>query len=365
MRIGIVCPYSFDTFGGVQIHVVDLADALRSRGHHVAVLAPAEDETALPDYVTSVGRAVPIPYNGSVSRLSFGPVTAARVRRWLREQELDVVHVHEPGTPSASLLALAYAEVPVVATFHTAQTRSLALAAAGGVLRPFMEKIAARVAVSEYARDTLVQHQGGEPVIIPNGVDVGRYAAARARPEWQGDPTVAFVGRLDEERKGFAVLAAAWPRILTAHPGARLLVVGGGDLDEARAALGEAAGSALLLGRVDDAEKADALASADLYVAPNTRGESFGIVLVEAMAAGAPVLASDLGAFRSVLGGGEFGALFANRDADDLARQAIELLGDPDRCAAYVARAETAVRRYDWSTVAAQILEVYETVVRS
>lgn len=364
MRVGIVCPYSFDTFGGVQIHVTDLAESLIALGHDVAVLAPVEDESSVPDYVTSAGRTVPLPYNGSVSHLGFGPVVAARCRRWLRDHDFDVVHVHEPGTPSASLLTLAAADVPVVATFHTSQTRSLALSAAGGVLRPFMEKISARIAVSEHARATLVQHQGGEPVIVPNGVYVDRYARARSRPEWRGDPTLAFVGRLGEERKGFAVLARAWPQVLEAHPGARLLVVGGGDVDEARALLGSTADSVDFLGRVDDTDKADALATADLYVAPNTRGESFGIVLVEAMAAGTTVLASDIPAFRSVLADGALGAMFRNRDADDLARHAVALLGDPARREAYVEAARVGVRRYDWSTVAAEIVEVYETVVR-
>lgn len=364
MRIGLVCPYSFETFGGVQAHVVDLADALLARGHEVAVLAPADEDTVLPPYVTSAGGAVAIPYNGSVGRLAFGPVAVARVRRWLRDQDLDVLHVHEPGTPSVSLLAVANADVPVVATFHTSQVRSRAMSAAAALLRPFMEKIDARIAVSEHARATLVQHQGGEPVIIPNGVEVSRYAAATPREEWRGDPTVVFVGRIDEERKGLAVLARAWPRIVAAHPGVRLLVVGAGDVEHARGLFGEHAGAVDFLGRVDDAGKAAALATADLYVAPNTRGESFGIVLVEAMAAGACVLASDIPAFRSVLRDGELGGHFANRDADDLAAQAVALLGDPGRRAHLVAASQVAVRRYDWSTVAAEVLEVYETVIR-
>lgn len=364
MRVGVVCPYSFETYGGVQAHVVDLAEALLARGHEVAALAPANEDTVLPPYMTSAGGAVPIPYNGSVGRLAFGPVAVARVRRWLRDHDLDVLHVHEPGTPSVSLLAVASAEVPIVATFHTSQTRSRAMSAGAALLRPFMEKIDARIAVSEHARATLVQHQGGEPVVIPNGVEVARYAAARPRQQWRGEPTVVFVGRIDEERKGFAVLARAWPRIRQAHPGARLLVVGAGDVDQARTLLAGEAGSATFLGRVDDADKAAALATGDLYVAPNTRGESFGIVLVEAMAAGTCVLASDIPAFRSVLRAGELGAHFANRDADDLAQQAIALLADAERRAALVAASQVAVRRYDWSTVAAEIVEVYETVVR-
>jgi phosphatidylinositol alpha-mannosyltransferase len=120
MKVGIVCPYSFDVPGGVQIHVRDLAEYLLARGHGVSVLAPADDDTPIPAYVESAGRAVPVPYNGSVARVSFGPVTAARVHRWLDEGSFDVLHLHEPVTPSLSVLALWHATGPIVATFHTA-----------------------------------------------------------------------------------------------------------------------------------------------------------------------------------------------------------------------------------------------------
>ena len=190
MRVGIVCPYSFDAPGGVQNHVKDLAEALRSRGHEVAVLAPGEDNH-VPDYVTLAGGAVPVPYNGSVARLSFGPVVAARVRRWLRDGRFDVLHIHEPATPSVTLLALWQAECPVVATFHTSNVRSRAMSASASILRPSMEKITARIAVSEHARGTLVQHVGGEPVVIPNGVYVDHYAHARPREDGSTSPARA------------------------------------------------------------------------------------------------------------------------------------------------------------------------------
>ena len=235
MRVGIVCPYSFDTPGGVQNHVLDLARAVRARGHEVSVLAPGEADS-LPDYVVLAGGTVPVPYNGSVARLSFGPVVAARVRRWLRDGRFDVVHLHEPATPSIALLALWAAECPVVATFHTSNVRSRAMSASAAILRPSMEKITARIAVAEYARDTLVNHIGGEPVVIPNGVYVEQYAGAEPRPEWRGeDGTVAFVGRIDEPRKGFPLLTEAFTRVATDRPRVRLLVVGSGDLDRARA----------------------------------------------------------------------------------------------------------------------------------
>ncbi len=364
MRIGIVCPYSLDVPGGVQNHVKDLAEALIALGHEVSVLAPSESDD-LPSYVVPAGRAVPVPYNGSVARMSFGPMVAARVRRWLHDGAFDVLHLHEPATPSLSLLALWAAECPVVATYHSSNTRSRALSASAAILRPSLEKISARIAVSEYSRGTQVSHVGGEPVIIPNGLYVDRFSSAQPRPEWRGsDGTVAFVGRLGESRKGFPLLAAAFGEVAASRPGLRLLVVGGGDIDEARALLPETVRDQVtFLGRASDEDKAAALRTADVYVAPNTGGESFGIVLVEAMAAGATVLASDIPAFRRVLEDGECGVLFRNEDAADLAVRLADLLHDPDRRAALNAVARTAVRRYDWSSVAGQILRVYETVV--
>ena len=186
MKIGIVCPYSWDVPGGVQFHVRDLAEVLLARGHDVSVLAPADDDTPLPAYVVPAGRAVPVPYNGSVARVNFGPISAARVRRWLREGEFDVLHIHEPATPSLSVLACWAASGPIVATFHTANLRSRAMLAAYPILEPALEKISARIAVSEDARRTLVEHLGGDAVLIPNGVFVDRFAAAQPEPDWRG-----------------------------------------------------------------------------------------------------------------------------------------------------------------------------------
>jgi len=369
MRVGLVCPYSLDVPGGVQNHVKDLAEALIGLGHEVSVLAPSEsiseEENGLPSYVVPVGRAIAVPYNGSVARVSFGPVVAGRVRRWLRLGAFDVVHLHEPAAPSISLLTLRAAEGPVVATFHSAQVRSRAMSASASILRPSLEKITARIAVSEYARDTLVQHIGGEPVVIPNGVYVDRYASASPRPEWRGaSGTLAFVGRIDEPRKGFPLLLEAFETIARERSGVRLLVVGGGDIDRARQSLpAELRSVVTFLGRVGDAEKASALKTADIYVAPNTGGESFGVVLVEAMAAGATVLASDLPAFRQVLGDGRYGDLFEPDNATDIAGKALALLADKERRSTLNHDAGTGVRRYDWSVLAGQVTEVYETVI--
>jgi phosphatidylinositol alpha-mannosyltransferase len=370
VRIGIVCPYSWDVPGGVQFHIRDLAGYLIGLGHEVSVLAPADDETPLPPYVVSAGRAVPVPYNGSVARLNFGFLSAARVRRWLHDGRFDVIHIHEPASPSLGLLSCWAARGPIVATFHTSNPRSRAMIAAYPILQPALEKISARIAVSEYARRTLVEHLGGDAVVIPNGVDVDFFARAEPRPEWSTPPdgaadggTIGFMGRIDESRKGLQVLIKALPQIIEARPGTRLLVAGRGDAQEALEPLPQHLRDRVeFLGMVSDEDKARLLRSVDLYVAPNLGGESFGIILVEAMSAGAPVLASDLDAFAQVLGQGAAGELFPVGDSEALAAAAVRILGDASRRADLRARAAAHVRRFDWSVVAADILGVYETV---
>ncbi|MDX3077232.1 glycosyltransferase family 4 protein [Streptomyces sp. NPDC088354] len=362
MRIGIVSPYSWDVPGGVQFHIRDLAEHLIALGHEVSVLAPADDDTPLPPYVVSSGRAVPVPYNGSVARLNFGFLSAARVRRWLHEGAFDVIHVHEPSSPSLGLLTCWAAQGPIVATFHTSNPRSRAMIAAYPILQAALEKISARIAVSEYARRTLVEHLGGDAVVIPNGVDVRFFAEAQPKSEWQNG-TIGFIGRIDEPRKGLPVLMKALPRILAERPGTRLLVAGRGDEKEAVEDLPADMRSRVeFLGMVSDEDKARLLRSVDLYVAPNTGGESFGIILVEAMSAGAPVLASDLDAFRQVLDQGAAGEVFPNEDPQALAEAAVRLLGDPERRAQLRELGSRHVRRFDWSRVASDILAVYETV---
>ena len=366
MRIGMVCPYSFDVHGGVQAHVLQLAEVLRGRGHQVSVLAPASPHVKLPDYVVSGGKAVPIPYNGSVARLRFGPATHRKVKKWLAEGDFDVLHLHEPNAPSLSLLALMIADGPIVATFHTSTTKSLALGVFQSLLRPWNEKIVGRIAVSDLARRWQMEALGSDAVEIPNGVDVASFASAAPLPGYpRPGKTVLFLGRFDEPRKGMAVLLGALPALVERFPEIEILIVGRGDEDELRQDAGELAGHLRFLGQVDDAQKASALRSADVYCAPNTGGESFGIVLVEAMAAGTPVVASNLDAFRRVLVDGKAGWLVPVEDSTALAEALIAVLGDGKLRARYVRAASAAVHRYDWSVVADEIMMVYETVAGS
>ena len=368
MRIGLVCPYQWDVPGGVQYHVRDLARTLRGMGHHVEVLTPAEREEALDDeWITFAGRTVPVPYNGSMASMQFGPVSAARVRRWLREGNFDVVHVHEPASPSVSLLVCMIAKGPIVATFHAATTRSKWLAAVGPMARPWLERISGRIAVSDFARRVQVEHLGGDAVIIPNGVHVAAFAEGATLPghaRGVDGPRIGFLGRYDEPRKGLPVLLDAMRTVLRRHPGAQLLIAGRGDADEVRALIGEdLRASVALLGELSEEDKGAFLRSVDVYCAPNLLGESFGVILIEALAAGAPIVASDLDAFKRVLEDGAVGVLVPRGNAAALARALDGLLADPVRRAELSARGALAAASYDWEVLARRILTVYETVV--
>ncbi|WP_219463163.1 glycosyltransferase family 4 protein [Nonomuraea rhizosphaerae] len=367
MKVGIVCPYSWDMPGGVKQHIDDLAQALIAQRHDVSVIAPAADDEELPPYVTGAGRAIPVPYNGSVARMSFGFISAARVRRWVRDGGFDVLHIHEPLVPSLGVLACWAAKGPIVATFHASWTRSRAIAVAEPLLRSALEKLSGRIAVSDAARKSLVEQFGGDTVLIPNGVTVSRYSDAEPLDGWGPDgATLGFLGRMDEERKGLPILLDAFAQLAPERPDLKLLVAGPGDAKDVHDRLPKGVRDRVtVLGMVSEADKIRAYHSVDVFCAPNTRGESFGIVLAEAMASGATVLASDIPAFRKVLGEGQAGALFSNGDPASLAREAAALLDAPERRAKLAEEALVAVGKYDWSTVARDVVRVYETVTAS
>jgi phosphatidylinositol alpha-mannosyltransferase len=288
------------------------------------------------------------------------------VRRWLTAGDFDVVHVHEPFVPSLSLLAvLAIRDEPVVATFHTAMTRSRAMYAVSGVLQLVLERLTVRIAVSPAARKVQVEHLGGDAWVIPNGVPVARYAGALPFPGWPGPGgTIGFLGRFTEPRKGFDILLDAFDALARERPDLRLLVAGPGDTEEALAGVApEIADRITFLGLVDEEQKAQMLRSVDVYVAPNTGGESFGMILTEAMAAGTPVVASDLEAFRRVVE--DAGVVFPVGSAPDLAQALGDLLDDPDRRALLVARGREVVSPYDWATVSRRVLEVYQMAIEA
>jgi phosphatidylinositol alpha-mannosyltransferase len=364
MRIGIVCPYSWDIPGGVSAHVSDLAEALIRMGHHVSVLAPAEFDELLPPYVVSTGKPRAVKYNGSVARLSFGPIAARKVSKWIEEGEFDVLHVHEPLAPSLSVLACWAAKGPIVATWHSSMDKSRMMLTLSKLAQTAMEKVSARIAVSEAARATLIKHVGGDAVVIPNGVDISTFTNAKPMFGWPGDhQSIVFLGRGDEPRKGLSVLVEAYPEIRRQHPQVRLLIAGPGEpADTLKKLSREDRASVTVLGMIAPQDKASVLASGSVYVAPNTGGESFGIVLLEAMASGTPVVASDLEAFKRVLDNGKAGITFENENSEDLARVVGQLLSDPTRQAELSAQGKLRAAEFDWSVVAERIVDVYESI---
>jgi phosphatidylinositol alpha-mannosyltransferase len=398
MRIGLVSPYPWDVPGGVVAHVRELAEALIELGHEVSVMTPVDDDEApLPPYAVRAGRTVGVPYNGSVARLVFGPVSYARIRKWLAEGRFDVLHVHEPTTLSLSLLALTVARGPIVATFHSANPRSRILSLLQSPLQTQLEKVTGRIAVSLAARKTIVEHLGGDAVLIPNGVRVDRYAGSGSLPSWDAEAgghgaagaapsghgaagaaaprghgtqrpggTIGFLGRMDEPRKGLAVLLAAFGRLARRRAGLRLLVAGPGETDDVAELIPHRLRDRVeILGVIDEADKPAFFRSVDVYAAPNVGGESFGIILLEAMAAGAPIVASDLAAFRLVLQDGRAGRLAAVGDAEDLAAGLAALLDDAGERDRLAAAGKEIVRGYDWPVIATEVLRVYETVAES
>lgn len=361
MKIGFVSPYAWDVPGGVQAHIKDLAYHYRRQGHDVSVLAPCSDDSLIDDdFVVAAGRPVAIPYNGAVARVLFGPVAASRVRQWISAGEFDVLHLHEPAIPSLSLLACSIAEGPLVGTFHAAAPRQKVAFAIAPLLEPVIEKLRARIAVSEVARETLRIHLDTDAVVIPNGISADFFANAKPNDNWRKPLNIGFIGRFSEPRKGLEVLLKALPNIARVFPEFRLLIAGPGEGVDVMQSVNPALRNRLqFLGRINDEEKAAFLKSLDVYVAPNTGGESFGIILTEAMAAGVPIVASDIPAFKYLLDDGAFGSLFANEDSEDLAKKIIQLLRDEELRRSRAMAGIERSRRFDWSQVGDEIMNVY------
>jgi phosphatidylinositol alpha-mannosyltransferase len=364
LNIGLVSPYGWDAPGGVQVHIRDLAHLLIREGHRVSVLAPVEDEDALRDeFVVPAGRPIPIPYNGAVARVLFGPVAASRVRQWISQNDFDLLHIHEPAIPSLGLLACSLSDGPMVGTFHVAAERIRIAFAIVPIVEPIIERLRARIAVSEVARSTLLTHVDTDAVVIPNGIDLASFADASPRLEWQLGKTIGFIGRFAEKRKGLSLLFEAVPAIVDRHPDLRILIAGPGESEEALEWIDPSLHSRItFLGMLSDEEKRQFFKSVDLYIAPNTGGESFGIILAEAMATGAAILASDLPAFRFVLDDGRWGRHFRTGDWMDLAKKASELLDDPKTLEEMAAKSHQGAERFDWPVVGRQILDVYDFI---
>ena len=358
MRLALVSPYASDAAGGVQVHVADLATQLRARGHDVVVIAPRGGGPG----GRAAGRVVRVPYRGTVAPIAPSPLAVGRLSRAVARWRPDVVHVHEPLTPSTSMWATMASEVPVVATFHAYLDRSRLLEIAAPLLRNVVRRLAATIAVSEAAAK-FVRHAvpGVDPVVIPNGVDVDAFASATPAVLPDGR-RIAWVHRLDPQ-KGFGVALAAFASLRGDVRDARLVVGGDGtdrrlleDLDaEVRARV-------TLLGSLPHERVAGVLRACEVAIAPATGQESFGIALVEAMAAGVPLVASDIPGYREVVRDRREGLLVPPGDAEALAAAMRSVLSDTALASRLVEGGGARARAFAWPSVVDRLEAVYEGV---
>jgi len=344
MRIAVVSPYALDVPGGVQAQVIELVSQLRSRGHDATAVGP---QTGSLQHAIDVGRSVGVPSNGAIAPIALSPGSWARARKAIEAAEL--VHLHEPLMPLVGWAAMR-GEAPRVMTFHADPSRTVRklYRDAAPLLRRATSE-AAVTAVSPLAASA-VRSFVSDIDIVPNGLDVAGYAIDVERLPQR----VAFLGRPDP-RKGRDLLLAAWPEVRSHHPGAELVVMGGGDAPDTD--------GVVFAGRVGELEKRHLLASAAIFCAPNRGGESFGITVAEGMAAGCAVVASDLAAFRHVLDG--TGVHFTNGDPSSLAGALVQLLDDRSRRDSLAEASSARVLAFDWSVVVDRYLDFYREVTGS
>jgi phosphatidyl-myo-inositol alpha-mannosyltransferase len=366
VRIALVCPYDWAKPGGVRAHVANLATFLYAE-HDLCIVAPmsAPPDEPLASTVTSAGRPVRVPYNRSVAPVSLSPAAGRRALRAIEQFDPGVVHVHEPFSSTMPAIVAAFGERPTIATFHMWSERSRLYRAVAPIARRVARRLAGRIAVSPAAQEFAAQMLGmprGAFRVIPNGVDEDAFATAKPIDDLVDPdrPLLLFVGRL-EPRKGLDVLIRAYLRLRAELPRVRLCVVGEGPERERcqRMVPPSIRPDVLFVGAVSRDDLPRYHVSADLFVSPATGGESFGIVLLEAMAAGLPVVASDIPGYRTVMRDGRQGRLVPPGDAFALAEAIGTLLGNERLCRAMAAEGRGTAAEYAWPIIGRRIEEVY------
>ncbi len=366
LRVALVSPYDYPYPGGVTAHISSLDQHLRAMGHEVNIIAPSSaPEDALDHHVIRVGGIiVPVPFSGSIARISVSPRVYPAIKALLSRHPFDVIHIHEPTVPTLAPAILRYSRAVNVGTFHAYRDANAGFELAKPIFG-YMEKLHGRIAVSKVAYEYISSYFPGDYRIIPNGIEYARFAGPDVRPVerfWDGRPNVLFVGRL-EERKGFRYLLRAFRTVKAAVPEARLLVVGAFEREDTRPYVQYAwhyrVRGVHFIGYVPGDELPRWYHTAHIFCAPSTGFESFGIVLLEAMAAGVPVVASDIPGYRCVVRPGVQGELVPPADEEALAHTIIRLLRDPERRRQYGEAGRRTARRYDWARVTEEILAYY------
>lgn len=368
MKILLVSPFDFGHAGGVNEHVAQLDRQFARLGHQTRILAPASvDEGETDDgHLARIGLAVPLPSNGSMARITLSPAVTWKVRQFLDREQFDVIHLHEPLTPMLPLAVLLHSRAANVGTFHAARPSNVWYHYTKAIIDLFFQKLDARIAVSEAAREFVDGYFPAEFDIVPNGIAVDEFRPdVEPLPELRdGRRNILFVGRFNESRKGFRFLVRAMPSIRSQFPDARLVVVGDGDPTRYQRFLEqEGVEDTIWAGYVDNATKARYYASCDVFCAPSTGRESFGLILLEAMATGKPVVAAANAGYRSVIRNGIDGVLVAPNDAEEVALAVVRVLADNELRERLRANSLERVGDFSWEVVAVQVLEVYQRAI--
>lgn len=368
MKILLVSPFDFGHAGGVNEHIRQLDRQFSAMGHQTRILAATSPEVGEIDdgHVYRLGMSVPVPANGSISRITLSPFIGGKIKHFLSTERFDVIHLHEPLAPMLNLLVLMHSQTVNVGTFHAARSSDLKYMYIKAILDMFFDKLDARIAVSETARELVDLYFPAHFDIVPNGIALERYDPnTDPLPQYRdGRKNILFVGRFDESRKGFRYLVRAMPLVRGQYPDARLIVVGHGDPDPYQRYLQQhGIDDAIFAGVVSDEMLPRYYATADTFCAPSTGGESFGLILLEAMAIGAPTVASAIPGYSGVIRNGLDGVLVEPKDEQALAMALVRVLADRDLRERLRASGLEHVQQFSWQRVAEQVVAVYERAI--
>ena len=365
MKIGLFSPYDFDSYGGVNDHVSHLNEQFRRSGIDSRIIAPSSrSQSDIGDDFIPMGRPVPVPSGGSIARVSLSVWIRPKVWRLMEREKFDVVHLHEPFASAVTLSALTFnfGDIPIkVGTYHTFKGSHLYKFISGRILRRYSDLLHGQIAVSEPARAFISAHIPGDYKVIPNGIDVKKFSKASPFPRFADSKTnILFLGRL-EKRKGLRYLLDAYSGLKWEFPNTRLIVVGGGNLDaESLRILGERnPGDVIFTGEVSESDKCRYFATADIFCAPATGQESFGIVLLEAMASKTAIVASDIVGFSQVVHDGQESLLFKSRNVQSLKESLIRLVNDKTLRNRLGNNARIKVEQYRWENIAVELIDYY------